>query len=239
MVDKKKGTEPVAMVLLALAALLGALILLKVAGFFVTSADAENTVAQATSPTGAEPNDVERPLAEAKSLADQLKKKNLFAPPPPKQHPVKQVDGILGSEALIGGKRYAVGDKIGEARIVAITATEVRIEWDGKEKTFAPFASASATPPPRQKPSKPEEKRPEPPKPGPQAAPVEVKTVAAPVETDPLAWMGVDLPANVKKKLLEHWNNMSDEEKEKGKEEWNNMSDDQKQQAVAAMEQNL
>ena len=51
--------------------------------------------------------------------------------------------------------------------------------------------------------------------------------------------MGVDLPASVKEKLLEHWNNMSDEEKKEAKEKWNNMSDEQKQEAVKAMEQHL
>jgi hypothetical protein len=51
--------------------------------------------------------------------------------------------------------------------------------------------------------------------------------------------MGVDLPANVRAKFLETWNQLTDEQKEKAKEGWSKMSDEQKQQAVDAMSRQL
>ncbi|NQT02183.1 MAG: hypothetical protein HQ580_09180, partial [Planctomycetes bacterium] len=82
-----------------------------------------------------------------KVLADALKKNNLFAPPPPKQHPVKEVTGIFGDEVIINNKLYKVGDKIGDATIVSIEATQVTIEWDGKKKTFSPMDAGGSSPP--------------------------------------------------------------------------------------------
>ncbi len=54
------------------------------------------------------------------------------------------MSGILGDEVLINGKWYKAGDKVGDAKIVAIEAAQVRIEWEGKEKIFAPISAASA-----------------------------------------------------------------------------------------------
>jgi len=48
---------------------------------------------------------------------------------------------------LFNGKWYKVGDKIGDAKIVAIEAAQVRIEWEGKEKIFAPISAASSSGP--------------------------------------------------------------------------------------------
>jgi hypothetical protein len=82
-----------------------------------------------------------------KALADELKKNNLFAPPPPKQHPVKEVVGIFGNEVIIRDKLYKVGDKVGDAKIVAIEPTQVTIEWDGKKKFFAPLEAKGSSQP--------------------------------------------------------------------------------------------
>ena len=97
---QSKSTS-VAMILVAVAALLGALVLYEVAGFFMTTARAELAVARAAGGGAAEPNSIEGRLAKAKSVAEALKQKNLFAPPAPKQNPVREVSGILGDEALI------------------------------------------------------------------------------------------------------------------------------------------
>ena len=72
----------------------------------------------------------------------------MFAPPIPKKHPVNkdQVLGILGSEVLINGKWYKTGDNVGDAKIVAITPIDVRIEWDGNEQVFIPFDAKGAAP---------------------------------------------------------------------------------------------
>ena len=138
--QKNKNT-PSAMVLFAVAALLGALVLYEVAEFFMTTANAELAVARATGATTAAPNDIEVHLARTKSVADALKKNNLFAPPAPKQNPVAEVMGILGSEALINGKWYKAGDKVADAEILTVGPTKVKVSWNGQEKEFAPMAS--------------------------------------------------------------------------------------------------
>jgi hypothetical protein len=51
----------------------------------------------------------------------------------------------MGNEALINDKWYKAGDKIGDARIVAVEPTQVKIEWDGSTKYFAPLASADGS----------------------------------------------------------------------------------------------
>lgn len=80
-------------------------------------------------------------LAETKTVAEELKKKNLFVLATPKQFPVSDVLGIMGREAPINGKWYKVGDSVAEARIAAIEPTKVKIVWNGQEKEFSPIAS--------------------------------------------------------------------------------------------------
>ncbi len=135
----KEKKELVSVVLLGVSAFLAVLILVKVTGFFTASARAENIVKTAIAQNTEDANDIDKYFAEYKKLADALEKNNLFAPPPPKQHPVKEVWGIFGNEVLIKDKWYKVGDTVGEAKIVAIGPTQATIEWDGKEKTFAPI----------------------------------------------------------------------------------------------------
>jgi hypothetical protein len=142
----KEKKESVSIVLLGVSALLGIMILVKARGFFVPSAWAENAVKSAIAQSKSDANDVKEHLAASKAIADELKKKNLFIPPRPKKHPVNQVLGILGSEALINGKWYKAGDRVGDARVVAIEPALVRIEWEGREKVFAPMESGSAGP---------------------------------------------------------------------------------------------
>lgn len=214
--------------------LLGVLACAKVAAFYVERKRVQGIAASAGK--GAEPNDVQRCLEQARKAADGLEEKNLFVKKPPRQHPVKQVDGILGAEALISGKWYKVGDKVGDAKILEIGPTEVKIEWDGKETAFPPLAAASSGPsrPPARGPAK--NGGPAPPEPATQAEAAKAEARAAPAADDPFAWMGVSLSPRVKEKLLEHWNNLSEEEKEQKKQEWNEMSDEQKQQTVEALE---
>ena len=231
-VDKKR--ERISLVLAAVAVLLGASAFGKVAGFYVQRGRMQGVLTLAHSER--DPNGLKQCLGEAKKTADTLKQNNLFIKTPPKEHPVKQVEGILGCEAFIAGKWYKMGDKIADAKIVAINATDVKIEWNGKETSFSPIAAVSASPP-------------APPAAGPKrevgpmpAKPAEVKVVKAeapapaPAEEDPLAWLGVRLSPKMQAMLMEKWNNASPEEREKGKQEWNKMSDEQKQQAVGAME---
>ncbi len=228
--------ERITLALAAVAVLLGASAFGKVAGFYVQRGRVQGVLSVARSER--DPNSLKRSLGEAKKAAETLKQKNLFVKTPPKEHPVKQVEGILGNEAFISGKWYKVGEKIGDDKIVAINATDVKVEWNGKETAFSPIAAVSAAPPGR------------PPMPGgpmraggpvPPKPPITMppKIGAPPTEDDPLAWMGVKLSPKLRAMLMEKLSKASPEEREKGKEEWNKMSDEQKQQAVQAMEQRM
>jgi len=143
----KEKKELVSVVLLGVSAVLVASILIKVWSFFDASAKAEKIVKDAITQNTTDANDMDKYFAKYKVLADALKKNNLFAPPAPKQHPIKEVIGIFGDEVIIRDKLYKVGDKVGDAKIVAIGPTEVTIEWDGKEKTFAPINSSGSSQP--------------------------------------------------------------------------------------------
>jgi len=144
----KEKKELVSVVLFVVSAFFAFLILVKVWGFFAAPAKAESLVKKAVVQNNTDANDMDKYFAEYKVLAGVLKKSNLFVPPVEKQHPVKEVWGILGNEVLIGkDKWYKVGDKVGDAKIVAIGPTQVTIEWDGKEKTFAPLDAAGSSQP--------------------------------------------------------------------------------------------
>ena len=220
--------------LLAAAVLLGAFTVAKVAGFCVQRGRMQSlrTLAQ----SGHDPNRLKQSLGEAKKTVDSLKQNNLFVKAPPKQNPVKQVEGILGQEALIGGKWYKAGDKVADAKIVAVAATQVEVEWDGKKTSFSPMASVSAGPaaPPAGA-GGPPKKEAGPPPPKPPEAKV-VRPPAPPTEDDPLAWMGVKLSPKVREKFLQMWNSMPDDQKEAAKAKWNSMPEDEKQKAIGQME---
>ncbi len=220
--------------LLAAAALLGVFTVAKVAGFCVQCGRMQAWGALGQGER--DPNCLKQSLGAAKKTVDSLKQNNLFVKAPPKQNPIKQVEGILGGEALIGGKWYKVGDKVADAKIVAIAATQVEVEWDGKKTSFSPIASVSAGPPaPPAVPGAPPKKEagPQPPKPPETKA---VKPPAPPAEDDPLAWMGVKLSPKVREKFLQMWNSMPDDQKEAAKAKWNSMSEDEKQKGLQQME---
>jgi len=142
----KKKKEVLSIALLGISALLAVLISIKVVGFFMASAKAEDVVKKAVAQSNANAKDTETFFAESKAVADGLKRKNLFAPPPPKQQPIKQVWGILGDEVLINDRWYKVGDMIQDAKIVAIEPTRIKVEWEGKEVALAPIDAVSASP---------------------------------------------------------------------------------------------
>ena len=133
--------------LLCVAGVLAVLAVVKLWDYYSASAEAQSIVGKAVDQDKADPNLVKENLAGFKKIADAIKKKNLFVPVQPPRHPVSAVLGIMGSEALINSKWYKVGDKVGEAKILAIGPTQVKIEWNGKEKYFAPIASAASASP--------------------------------------------------------------------------------------------
>lgn len=151
----KDRKELIPTVMLAVSVLSAILILVKVTTFYVASARAENAVKRAIEQAKTDPRNIQKELAKQKPIADNLKKENLFSPPPPKEHPVKEVWGILGDEVLIKDKWYKVGQMISDAKIVDIMPTEVSIEWDGKTKVFLPIDAAEAPPSRGERPSQP------------------------------------------------------------------------------------
>ncbi len=145
----KEKKELVSVVLLCFSAVLAVSILVTIMSFFTASARAEKIVTDAVAQKTEDAQDIDKYFTKYKVLADALKKNNLFAPPPPKQHPVKEVTGIFGDEVIIGDKLYTIGDKVGDATIVSIEAMQVTIEWDGKKKTFSPMDAGGASQPGR------------------------------------------------------------------------------------------
>jgi hypothetical protein len=143
----KYRKELIPTVLLAIAVVCGVLILVKVTGFFVASARAQTVVKRAIAQSESDSRALDAQLAKSQPIADNLKKNNLFSPPPPKQHPVKDVFAIFGSEVLINDKWYKVGDRVADAKIKAIGPTSVTIEWDGKEQVFRPIQAVVAEAP--------------------------------------------------------------------------------------------
>jgi hypothetical protein len=223
------------------AVLLASLTCGKVARCFIEPKRAEGMVAYAAGQSRQDPNRVAVCLDSTKAVATALKEKNLFVVTPPREHPVKQIDGILGREVLAGDKWYKVGDKIGDATIVSVASTLVTIEWDGQRKSFAPIAAATDAPAAEPKPEaakkpKVEVEKPETPA---EAKVAQVTVTETVTEEDPLAWMGVELSPKVRAFILEKWNNASEEEREQAKEEWNSMSDDKKQEAIQSMEEHM
>ena len=134
-------------VLLAIAAILGILTVAKATGLLVAPFRAERIVRQAIISSAPETKALESHAAKSKLLAEDLKKKNLFWPPAPRENPVKAVMGIFGNEAYIDGQWYRVGAMIGDAKIVAIGADSVTTEWDGKKTVFYPINAEVPAPP--------------------------------------------------------------------------------------------
>lgn len=177
----KEKKEVVSVVLLGVSGFLAVLVLIKVGSFFAASARAERLVKMAVAQNNAGAKDMEKYFAESKAIATELKRENLFAPPPPKQHPIKEVWGIFGDEVLIKDEWYKVGDMVGDAKIVAIGPASVKIEWDGQEKAFAPIDAVVASAPSGPKRAVPDEK---------EAAKAGPETVSVQLEVRPMFGRG-------------------------------------------------
>jgi len=146
----KQKNKSVSTFLLSLSVLLCVLILIAMGGFLVTVARAKIMVSQAIERNEPNTEKTEEYLAASREVVDELKDKNLFAPPPPKKNPVTQVSGTMGDEVRINGRWYKVGEKVGDATIVSIEPTKVTVEWDGREQVFDPIDSASSPNSPQQ-----------------------------------------------------------------------------------------
>ncbi len=199
----KEKKELVSVVLLGASAFFAVLILVKVTGFFAASARAESLVKKAIGQNETDANDMDKYFAKYKLLAEALKKNNLFVPPAQKQHPVKEVLGIFGNEVLIKDKWYKVGEKLGDAKIVAIGPTQATIEWDGKEKTFAPIDASEPSQPRGSRSSRTTAKS------------SESKGGSAQMVTVGSAVRPMDLPKAAIEKMKERFKNMSGADRDK------------------------
>jgi len=172
-------------------------------------------------------------LRKNQEIAKALRQKNMFTPPKPKPKPPGQVQAILGTKAMFNNKWYSVGDTIEPgAKLIAVEATLVKIEWEGKEKILAPIQAATV-PSSKKAPEKPK-KTEKAPVPKPKA--VQGSTQKAPpkaeepVEEDEWAWL--DVSDEVKRKLKEKYKEipvgMRKEAMERFKEQWAKMTDEQK-----------
>jgi len=142
----KKREKDFSIILFSFSAVLASGIFVKLASSIVGASKAGQFVNNVAAKSAAEPNNLDILLKPSRELADQLKQKNVFVPPPPeKTSPVKAVLGILGQEAFIDGQWYKVGDKIGEAEIAAIEPARVKIKWNGNEQYFSPITAEVAS----------------------------------------------------------------------------------------------
>jgi hypothetical protein len=96
---------------------------------------AEAVVRDSTTSPGTAPKE----SASGPDAAEQLRQSNLLLPGPPKQNPITEVTGVLGSEAFINGRWCKVGDTIGEARLLAVEATHVKVLWEGQTLVYSPL----------------------------------------------------------------------------------------------------
>jgi len=145
--DLKNRKELVGSAMVAVSVLSAVLIGTKVTGYFLASANAEEVVSQAIEQSKPDDKNVTAQSDKSRKVADALNKQNLFSPPPPRQNPVTVVMGIFGDEALINGKWYKAGSKVADAKILAVDATSVTVEWDGKTKVFNPIDGGSSSGP--------------------------------------------------------------------------------------------
>ena len=112
----------------------------KVNAFVLDVDSIPKRIQKAMSPGSDDAESLKKLKALYTEAANILKKKSLFSPPiPEKKNPVSKIDAVLGKEALINGKFYKAGDKIGDAKIISVLAKSVMILWNEKEISIHPF----------------------------------------------------------------------------------------------------
>ncbi len=193
----------------------------KVSGYMTSSGRITSAVktAKAQNEKGQDKETVEAPLKEGRTAAKDLKKKNMFTPPAAKPKP-PVCFGIIGSSAIINGKYYKAGDKVGGAEIILVGTKEVVIKWDDKEMKLIPFAANNASPPSRKSPSSSGkgEKKPSPDSKSkdPQPANTIVQVTVAGPGGRP-GFMGMS--SEERQRMMDRYRNMSDRDRERFREE--------------------
>ena len=162
-----------------------------------------------------------------------LKEKGVFCPPK-KEPPPPQITGILGDSVLMAGKWCKVDDEHAGAKVLKIEPTQVTILWKEKEMKLAPMLASvpNNSGGPKKKVKKTETVKANN---GPEAAtgPVAVQQT----EDDPLAWLGMEISAELRAFLLKLFALMPADQLEKAKQEWANMSEEQKKQRMDEAQQ--
>jgi len=139
--DKK---ELLSITLLVISVVFAVLICMKAISFVKLRARAnhiENIAQTIKAKDSSSSEDIEKYLGPTKEMANNLKKRNLFAPPQPKTNPVTQIPCILGDEVFINNKWYKEGDMVQDAKIVSVEPTQVTIEWEGKKTVLQPLGA--------------------------------------------------------------------------------------------------
>jgi hypothetical protein len=166
---------------------------------------------------------------------EKLTEKGIFCMEKKKPSP-PTVTGILGDSALINEKWCKVGEEHAGAKILKIEPTQITILWEGQEKTLAPLlasvpGNSNGKPKPKPRENKPAEDHTI--ETNSPAEPVAV----APVGDDPLAWLGMEVSAEVRAFLLKLFEVMPAERAEEAKKEWETLSEDQKRKRLDQIQQ--
>ncbi len=192
----------------------------KVSGYMTSSGRITNAVKTAKAQNGNDEETVKNLLDEGRKAAEGLKKKNMFAPPPAKPKP-PVCFGIIGSSAIINGKQYKAGDKVGDAEIISVGAKEVVIKWDDKEMKLIPFAANNASAPSRRPPSSSGKsaKKPESASKSKKSSEIKVEvTVAGPHGPGSRGgFMGMS--SEDRQRMMDRYRNMSEQERDRFREE--------------------
>jgi hypothetical protein len=142
--NPKKTKAKISILLLVISVLLVAGIVVKGANYMVFSAKVPGLIAEATLHSKADPNETKKYSEKAKELTEELTKKNMFAPPPPKpQNPIKEIN-IIGDAVVIDGNYYKEGAEYKGAKILRIEASQMTYEWEGEKITIGPFGTVSS-----------------------------------------------------------------------------------------------
>jgi len=160
---------------------------------------------------------------------DALKEKGIFCPPK-KEPPPPQITGILGDSVLMADKWCKVGEEHAGAKVLKIEPTQVTILWKEKEMKLAPLLASTPNNPGNGPKKKAKKKETEIANNGPEADTGPV--TAQQTEDDPLAWLGMEVSAELRAFLLKLFDIMPADQVEKAKQEWANMSEEQKKQRL-------
>jgi hypothetical protein len=142
--NPKKTKAKISVLLLVISVLLLAGIVVKGANYMAFSAKVPGLIAEATLHSKPDPNETKKYTEKENKLTDELNKKNMFAPPPPKpENPIKEIN-IIGDAVVIDGNYYKEGADCKGAKILRIEASQMTYEWEGEKITIGPFGTVSS-----------------------------------------------------------------------------------------------